>query len=281
MSGEASISCTPIRTLIVEDETPARQWLRTLCGKIADVRIIGECATAAEASRALRTTTVDLLLLDIQLGAHTGFQVLDGVAYSAVPNLVFVTAHDQYAVRAFDRRAVDYLLKPVREDRFRESLERVRRHLRGGMTSEIQSAVRESIMPLEQSLLSLRTHAYAERLIGERAGAYRIIECRKMVTLESEANYVRVVEQGCAEPSVLRGTMQGLIAMLDPQQFVRVNRFAILNLAFVDRIERDAHSHLVFVMRDDGRRFSVGRAYAPDVQRVLGLGYCGATANGG
>ena len=96
----------PIRTLIVEDETPARQWLRTLCGRIPDVRIVGECATAADASRALRTSVIDLLLLDIQLGAHTGFHVLDGVAFSAVPNLVFVTAHVQYAVGAIDRRAV-------------------------------------------------------------------------------------------------------------------------------------------------------------------------------
>jgi two-component system LytT family response regulator len=261
----------PIRTLIVDDETPARHWLRTLCARIPDVRIVGECATAAEASRTLRTSAIDLLLLDIQLGAHTGFQVLDGVACSAVPNLVFVTAHDKYAVRAFDRRAVDYLLKPVREDRFRESLERVRRQLRGGMTSEIQSAVRETIMPLEQSLLSMRTHGYTERLIAERDGAYRLIECAKMVSLESEGNYVRVVEQG-AEPAIMRGTLQSLVSVLDPEQFVRVSRFAILNLAFVDRIERDADSHLVFIMRDDARSFSVGRAYAADVHRVLRLG---------
>ena len=120
-----------IRMLIVDDETPARQWMRTLCAQDSRHPFVGECATASEASRALRTSSIDLLLLDIQLGAHTGFQVLDGVACSAVPNLVFVTAHDKYAVRAFDRRAVDYLLKPVREDRFRESLERVRRQLRG------------------------------------------------------------------------------------------------------------------------------------------------------
>jgi two-component system, LytTR family, response regulator len=262
---------TPIRTLIVEDETPARQWLRTLCARIPDVRIIGECATAGEASRALRTSTVDLLLLDIQLGAHTGFHVLDGVACSAVPSLVFVTAHDQYAVRAFDRRAVDYLLKPVREDRFRESLERVRRQLRGGMTSEIQSAVRESIMPLEQSLLSQRTHSFAERLIAERDGAYRVVECRRMATLESDANYVRVTEEGVAEPAILRGTLQGLADILDPNQFLRVNRFVIVNLAHVDRIERDVDSHLVFVMKD-ARRFAVGRAFAGDVQRVMRLG---------
>lgn len=259
-----------IRTLIVEDETPARQWLRTLCGKVPDVRVVGECATAAEASRTLRTSSIDLLLLDIQLGPHTGFQVLDGVAQSAVPNLVFVTAHDQHALRAFDRRALDYLLKPVREDRFRESLQRVRRHLRGGLSGELQSALRDSIVPLEQTLLTLRGQNCVSRLICERDGAWRIIDCRNVVSLESEANYVRVTENG--EPSaVMRGTLQSLVEMLDVTQFVRVNRFAILNLGFVDRIERDPDSHWLFVMRD-ARRFSVGRAFAAEVQRTLRLG---------
>src|SRR4029450_4446557 len=114
------------------DEAPARQWLGRLCSKAPDIQVVGECATAAEASRALRTTANDLLLLDIQLGPHNGFQVLDGVACSAAPHPVFVPAHDQSAVRAFERPPIDYLLKPVPEDRFRESLERVRRHLKGG-----------------------------------------------------------------------------------------------------------------------------------------------------
>jgi two-component system LytT family response regulator len=262
---------TAIRTLIVEDETPARQWLRALCNKVPDIRVVGECATAAEASRALRTSPIDLLLLDIQLGPHTGFQVLDGVAQSAGPNLVFVTAHDRHAMRAFERRALDYLLKPVREDRFRESLQRVRRHLRGGLRGEFQNALREAILPLEQSLLSMQGQRGIERLVCERDGSYRIVDVRQILSLESEANYVRVQELGSAQPAVMRGTLQGLADMLSPEQFVRVNRFAILNLAHVERIERDADSHLVFVLRDE-RRFTVGRAFAPEVQRVLRLG---------
>jgi DNA-binding LytR/AlgR family response regulator len=92
-----------------------------------------------------------------------------------------------------------------------------------------------------------------------------------MVSLESEGNYVRVAEEGAPEPAILRGTMQALGAILDPEHFVRVNRFAILNLAFVERIERDADSHLVFILRD-GRSFAVGRAYAADVHRALRMG---------
>jgi two-component system LytT family response regulator len=261
----------PIRTLIVDDEAPARQWLRRLCSKAPDVQVIGECATAAEASRALRTTAIDLLLLDIQLGPHNGFQVLDGVACSAVPQLVFVTAHDQYAVRAFDRRAIDYLLKPVPEERFRESLERVRRHLRGGLVSEVQAAVRETIGPLERSMVAQRARRHIERLTAERDNAYRVIECKNIATLEAQGNYVQVMEASDPKPSIMRGTMQSICTVLDPESFVRVNRSVIVNLAFVDRIERDADSHLVFVMRESARRFNVGRAFHPHVAQLLKL----------
>jgi two-component system, LytTR family, response regulator len=261
---------TPIRTLIVEDEAPARHWLRTLCAKSSDVQVVGECATAADASRFLRSHTIDLLLLDIQLGPHNGFQVLDGVPFSAIPHLVFVTAHDQYAVRAFDRRAIDYLLKPVREDRFRDTLQRVRRQLRGGLTSEVQAAVRETIGPLERSLFARGSRRFTQRLTAERDDAYYVIECETIVTLESEGNYVRVTQSGDLNPAFLRGTLQSICEVLDPEVFLRINRSVIVNLSQVDRISRDADSHLVFVMRD-GRSFNVGRTFHPDIAQRLRL----------
>ena len=266
-----STAATPMRTLIVEDEAPARQWLRALCAKAGDVQVVGECASAADASRFLRSHTIDLLLLDIQLGPHNGFQVLDGVPFSAIPHLVFVTAHDQYAVRAFDRRAIDYLLKPVREDRFRDTLERVRRQLRGGLTSEVQAAVRETIGPLERSLMTQRAHSFTQRLTAERGDAYHVIECASIVTLESDGNYVRVLQAGDPRPALLRGTLQSICQVLDPETFVRVNRSVIVNLTHVERIERDADSHLVFVMRDSGRTFNVGRTFHADIAQRLKL----------
>jgi two-component system LytT family response regulator len=266
------IDDTPIRTLIVEDETPARQWLRALCNKAPGVHVVGECATAAEASRTLRSTSVDLLLLDIQLGPHTGFQVLDGVPYTRVPRLVFVTAHDQYAVQAFERRAIDYLLKPVLEDRFCETLTRVRRQLRGGVTAHVQTAMREAIGDLERTLLAVQRRHYTERLIAERDEVYWVMDCHRIVTLESEGNYVRVTDVGGGAPALLRGTLQSVGAVLDPETFVRINRSVIVNMTHVERIERDHDSHLVFVMRESGGRFSVGRTFHPHVAQMLKLG---------
>jgi two-component system, LytTR family, response regulator len=264
-----STAAEPIRTLVVDDEAPARQWLRTLCAKAGDVHVIGECASAADASRFLRSHSIDLLLLDIQLGPHNGFQVLDGVPFSAIPHLVFVTAHDQYAVRAFDRRAIDYLLKPVREDRFRDTLERVRRQLRGGLASEVQAAVRETIGPLERSLVAQRARGFPQRLTAERGDAYYVIECASIATLESQGNYVRIAQVGDQQSAMLRGTLQSVSEVLDPEMFLRVNRSVIVNLNQVDRIERDADSHLVFVMRDGGRSFNVGRTFHPHVVQRL------------
>jgi len=262
----------PIRTLIVEDEAPARQWLRTLCSKVSDVQVLGECATASEASRFLRTSKIDLLLLDIQLGPYNGFQVLDGVPFSAVPYLVFVTAHDQYAVRAFDRRAMDYLLKPVREQRFQDTLERVRKQMRGaGFAGELHAAVRETIGPLERSLLAHATRSFTQRLIAERDSVYRVIECQHITTLESDGNYIRVMEAGDPLPSVIRGTLQSVCEVLDPDMFARISRSAVVNLTHVDRIERDADSHLLFVMRDSGRRLNVGRTFHPHIVQRLKL----------
>ena len=142
---------TVIRTLIVDDEAPARQWLRSLCSKNPLLQVVGECSTAADAAQRLRTTQVDLLLLDIRLGPHNGFQVLEHVPPTVTPLVIIVTAFDEYAVRAFEKNAVDYLLKPVSEERFRASIERVRRQLGTGLTTELREQIAVSVGSLSAS----------------------------------------------------------------------------------------------------------------------------------
>lgn len=259
----------PIRTLIVDDEQPARQWLRVLCDKVGGIQVVGECANADEAWRALRSRDIDLLLLDIQLGSRNGFQVLDGLSFDEVPHLVFVTAHDQYAVRAFERRAIDYLLKPVRDDRFRETIARVQAAARNGTGNAAREAVRETIGPLERSLLTAHGRGCTRRLIAERANAYRVIECTRIILLESRGNYIEVTELDETETACLRGTLQSVAAVLDPDAFLRINRSTIVNLACVAGIERDDDGRLVFRMGGIERAFKVGRSFnARVVQRM-------------
>jgi two-component system, LytTR family, response regulator len=254
-----------IRTLIVEDELPARQWLRTLCDRIAGIQVVKECATAAEASRALKANAIDLVLLDIELGPHNGFEVLDSIPDSSEPHLVIVTAHDEYAVQAFENRAVDYLLKPVREDRFRDTVARIRQQMRNGDTRPTEG----QRPALTGNGASLRPRRHIERLTAERDGSFWVIDCRRIMTLESAGNYVRINESGDPRSALVRGTLQGIGALLDPEAFVRINRSVVVNMAFVEHIERDAHSHFIFVMREGGRTFNVGRTFHSRIARLL------------
>jgi two-component system LytT family response regulator len=234
-----------------------------------DLDVVAAVGTAGEASRLLRSSTIDLLLLDVQLGAHTGFQVLDGVPYSAIPCLVFVTAHQQFAVRAFDRNAVDYLLKPVREDRFRESIERVRRLLRGGLTSEVQAAVRASVGPIERAFLASREPGGARRIVAERESAWHVLECDAIRWLASDRNYVDVWVGAEARPYTVRSTLRAYAELLDPRAFVQISRSAIVNMAFVQKVERDDDVGYCFVMRGDGARLPVGRTFRSRVAALL------------
>jgi two-component system LytT family response regulator len=268
-----SDSTQAIRTLIVDDERPARLWLRTLCSRASGLQIVGECTTAEEASQRLREGEIDLLLLDIQLGPRNGFQVLDGLPVSSIPTLVFVTAHDQYAIQAFERRAIDYLLKPVREDRFHETLARVRERLHGEPGPEGQGAVRDTIGLLERSLIQARGRGHAERLIAERKDAYHVIKCADIILIESEGNYIRVTEVNESTPAFLRGTLQSVAAVLDSNTFVRINRSVIANIAYVSRIERDQDARYVFRMSEIGRTFRVGRSFHARVVQRMRLGH--------
>jgi two-component system, LytTR family, response regulator len=257
-----------IRTLIVEDELPARLWLRALCDRVAGIQVVKECATAAEASRALQTNAIDLLLLDIELGPHKGFDVLDNLPDAPEPHLIVVTAHEQYALQAFENRAVDYLLKPVREDRFRDTVARIQQQLRDGKAAEMRTA--DGQRPAASgNAAPPRPRRYMERLTAERDGSFWVIDCRRITTLESAGNYVRIHESGDARPASIRGTLQGIGALLDPDAFVRINRSVVVNMAFVEHIERDAHSHFIFVMREDGRTFNVGRTFHSRIARLL------------
>ena len=259
---------TAIRTLIVDDEAPARQWLRSLCNKHAQLQVVGECSTAVDAAQKLRALPVDLLLLDIQLGPHTGFQVLEKVPPHNTPLVVIVSAFDQYAVTAYEKNAIDYLLKPVLEERFRASVERVQRQLRGGLTNEIRTQIAASIGTLHQALLQARPPALPARLVGERDGNFYLIDSANIEFLESSGNYVLIHTTGQQRQYSLRSTLQAMQERLDPASFLRISRSIIVNLGHVAAIERDADSAFCFVLGTHGR-LAVGRTYRTKIAEFV------------
>jgi two-component system, LytTR family, response regulator len=256
----------PIRTIIAEDEVPARQWLRTLCAKHRDLQIVAECASVSETSQKLRSMPSDLLLLDIHLGPHLGFRVLDSVASSAVPLVIMTTAYDQYAVRAFEKNAVDYLLKPVREERFAVALDRARRRLQAGLTTEMRGEIRAALEPLERIFLQGGQTPPSARVIAERDGTLSVLDAYDIELIESTGNYLSLHVKG--ECYSTRGTLQAVEGSLPPRLFLRLNRSVMVNVKFIVRIERDADGVYAFVLQC-GRTIKVGRSYRQPIAALI------------
>ena len=202
-----------IRTVIVDDEPLARQGIRLRLEREKDIEIAGEAADGPAAVQLIRTARPDLLFLDVQMPGMTGFDVLGDIADVHVPVVVFVTAHDDYAIRAFEVEAVDYLLKPFTQERFDEAMRRARRDL---ATSE----------PLT-------------RLVVRTRDAFVILKADEIDWVEAAANYVDVHARG--RSFLMRATISSLEQRLDPKKFARIHRSAIVNIDRVAEVRSDAH----------------------------------------
>lgn len=247
----------PLRVLIVDDERLAREKVRRLLEPEPGVTIVGECASGAEAVAVLRSQKVDLVFLDIQMPGLSGFDVLREVGPAAIGNVVFVTAHDEFAVRAFDVQALDYLLKPFDQARFRETLGRVRRRATGELEQQMtallaQLAGRES---------------YAERMLIKGAGRLSFVRVDEIDWIEAADNYVRL--HSGRDEHLLRETMNGVEARLDPHRFVRVHRSAIVNVDAVKEVQPMFHGDYEVLLRS-GTLVPVGRNYREKLLKTLG-----------
>ncbi len=247
----------PLRALIVDDERLAREKLRRLLEAEPEVEVVGECASGAEAVDAVRRDSPDLLFLDIQMPGLSGFDVLRELGSGAVPHVVFVTAHDEFAVKAFDVQALDYLLKPFDAPRFREALGRVRKRSAGELQEKMASL-------LEQ--LAARA-PYAERLLVKGAGRMSFVRVDEIDWIEAADNYVRL--HTGREEHLLRETMNGIETRLDPQRFIRVHRRAVVNIDAVKEVQPLFHGDYEVLLRT-GASVAVGRNYREKLLKALG-----------
>jgi two-component system LytT family response regulator len=215
-----------IRALIIDDEPPARERIRTLLADEPDVEVSGECGTGTEAVAAIRERRPDLIFLDVQMPGMGGFDVLRTLEKGCMPLVIFVTAYDQHALKAFEVHALDYLLKPFKQARFRETVAHARRVLGG------RRAVEES-----QKLLALLGQAQAQpdrlaRIPVRDGDRVVFVKVESVDYIESAGNYV-VVHAG-KDNHVVRETLTALEEKLDPKQFLRISRSTLVN---VDRIK--------------------------------------------
>jgi two-component system, LytTR family, response regulator len=209
------------KILIVDDEPLARERIRTLLKDEPEVEIVGECANGTEAVGAIRKGSPDLVFLDVQMPAMGGFEVLQALAKERLPLVIFVTAYDQHALKAFEAHALDYLLKPFKQARFKAAVQRARETLanqQAGAVSKNLLALLEQARPEPERLTRIPVR------VGERV---IFVKTAQIEYIESAGNYV-VLHAG-KENHVVRETLTALEEKLAPKQFLRINRSTLVN----------------------------------------------------
>lgn len=245
-----------IQAVLADDEVLARQKLRQLLRDEPDIEIVGECSSANETVELIRLTRPALLFLDIRMPDMDGFDVVGAIQSEEIPMpaVVFTTAYDQYALRAFEVHAVDYLLKPFTAGRLSSAIQRVRERLSGA-----DNAARGSGKGRE-------SEAYTSRIVFKSRGRILFLPVSEIRWIGAEENYVRLCTE--RETHLLRETMAHLEERLDPHQFMRVHRSFIVNLHYVKEV-RTEHDGESSVMMLDGQRVAMSRSYKSRILESL------------
>ncbi len=248
-----------MRILIVDDEAPARARLRRLLGEAPDAEVAGEAAGGAEAVEMIRTLRPDLVLLDIQMPGMDGFGVIESVGADEMPPVVFVTAYDEHALRAFDAHALDYLLKPIRPERFTAMLDRARRIMPAGSAGGAGRREAPLATRLEAMLAALgREPARLRHLMVQHENRALLVPVDRIVRLAAERNYVRIFVPGAEY--LVRSTISALEERLDPATFLRIARGDIVRLDAIREMHPWSHGDYHVVLHD-GTRLVWSRRY--------------------
>ena len=247
-----------IRTLIVDDEPLARDRLRQLLQNEPEIEIIGECADGREAVAAIQKTPPDLIFLDVQMPELDGFGVIEALGTGPAPVIVFVTAFDQFAVRAFEVHAVDYLLKPFDRERFQKALRRATEQVKNRDAAALQQ--RQSAV-----LAELPSSKPADRVAVKSGGHVVWVKLEEIDWIGSADNYAEL--HVGAKSHLLRETLGALETRLPPEKFVRISRSAIVNAQRIKELHRLFYGGCELVLLN-GTRLTLSRRYRDKLQQL-------------
>ncbi len=253
-----------IRTVVVDDEPMARERLVSLLGQEKDIELIGECADGSQAISAIQQQQPDLVFLDVQMPACDGFRVIEHVGAERMPAVVFVTAYDEYALKAFEVHAIDYLLKPFGRDRFQQTLQHARAHVerrRAGDLGRRLMALVQDIKPEPQKM---------DRLVVKSGGRVFFLRTDDIEWVEAAGNYVRL--HLASDSHLFRETMNNMEGRLDGQRFVRIHRSRIVNTDRIKELQPWFNGEYVVVLHN-GTRLTLSRGYREKLQERLGKGF--------
>jgi two-component system, LytTR family, response regulator len=244
----------PLQVVIADDEVLARQKLLRLLREEPDIEVVGEGANAEETIDLVQLTNPDVLLLDVRMPGMDGFDIISALSDSpatSLPSIIFTTAHDQYALKAFEVHAADYLLKPFTRERLRIALEHAReqRERRPGTVKSTQKK------------------EYTNRLVFRSKGRILFLPIADIRWIGAEENYVRICTG--KESHMLRNTMSNFETRLDPEIFLRIHRSAIVNLQHVKEFRTDGNDGECFVTMSDGHKLPVSRGYRTRITSLI------------
>ena len=244
-----------LKALIADDEPLARERLRFLLSSDDEIEIVGECRNGREVITALREKPADVLFLDIQMPAHDGFDVIEQIGASNMPVTVFVTAHNHYALKAFEIHALDYLTKPIEPERLRETLAQVKERVASKSALIAQEQLR-SVIDNIQSGWPPPNQTYPKRLLVRNGTKDVLISLDEVEWIEA-ADYYSCLHVGTRN-YLLREPIKRLAGTLDPGKFVRVHRSAIVNIGQVREIVREGRSEGAVVLQN-GQRLKMSK----------------------
>jgi two-component system, LytTR family, response regulator len=266
-----------INTVIVDDEALSRRGIELRLRDAGDFNIVAQCTNGREALAAIITYKPDLVFVDIQMPGMSGFEVVAQLPQESLPVLVFVTAYDQYAIQAFEARAVDYLLKPIDEGRFKTALERVREHVRAKTAANQRDRLMEIIaeitgsgeLALDELLARGRAAVEARHpeVLPIRQGRETVrVPVASIRWIDAAGDYMCI--HAGNDTHILRGTMKELEELLDPKLFQRVHRSTIVNLRLVKSLRAHMNGEY-FLTLDGGHELKLSRTYRDKVEYFL------------
>ena len=244
-----------LRALIVDDELPARKKLLMLLKGEPDVEVVAEASNGVDAIAAVEEHRPDVIFLDIQMPGMNGFEVVDALEHKDRTLVVFVTAYDEHAVKAFEVHALDYLLKPFDRTRLRNCLERIRAERRTDTSK------------LNELLAEFRPREYLNRVVVKTRGRVLLLKIDEVDWIETAANYLEL--HAGKQSYLLRETLNSLDEKLDPRQFVRVHRSSIVNLDRIQELQSWSHGDFIVLLKD-GTKLRMSRRYKQNLADIWG-----------
>jgi two-component system, LytTR family, response regulator len=252
-----------IRVLVADDEPLARERLTSLLSTEPDIEVVAQARDGEEAVTGVHDHSPDLVFLDVQMPQMNGFDVIEAVGTDKMPPVIFVTAYDQHALKAFQVRALDYLLKPFDRERFSDALQRARRQIERDETGDLGRRLLALVKDLR------RDQPRSDRLVVKSGGRLFFLRTDEIDWVEAAGNYVRL-HVGTAS-HLLRETMNAIEGRLDPEKFFRIHRSRIVNMERIQELQPWLNGEYAVLLRT-GTRLTLSRGYREKLQERLGRG---------